>query len=471
MEFFMKKILLCFILIFGMFAFPIDAKAISASSSLSGPTTVTVGSTISVTASVSASRMYIIQGNITSSNNSVLSGSGSLYKKADLSVSENGFTSASKTVQFTAKSEGTATIKLIDTGIGITVDDEPISFSSSLTVKVVAKTNNTSSNSSSSSSSSSSNNSSSSTTTTVQEPEVKKSSEKNLSSLSVSEGTLSPKFSAGTTTYKVDLTNEVKKLTISAKAKDSKASVSGTGEKELKIGENNFTVTVTAEDGSKKTYTISVYVTEKPTQFVKLGDQSLGILNDLSKVDVPKGFEKTTIKIDNKDVTALQNKDMGLTLLYLQNEKEETGFYIYDTQENKVLSPFETITVNGKIYIIVSPDNIPDSINNLAKTTIKIGDKQVNGWKFNEKELSSYSIVYLMNEDGQKNYYCYDKEEGTLQRYTIIDDNTSNNLTAYILAGTTGGFFITTIIFSALYYTFKKKSIASVKAYYESKNY
>ena len=126
----MKKILLCFILIFGMFAFPIDAKAISASSSLSGPTTVTVGSTISVTASVSASRMYIIQGNIASSNNSVLSGSGSLYKKADLSVSENGFTSASKTVQFTAKSEGTATIKLIDTGIGITVDDEPISFSS-----------------------------------------------------------------------------------------------------------------------------------------------------------------------------------------------------------------------------------------------------------------------------------------------------------------------------------------------------
>src|SRR5699024_10695990 len=114
--------------------------------------------------------------------------------------------------------------------------------------KVVAKTNNTSSNSSSSSSSSSSSNES----TTTQEPEVKKSSEKNLSSLSVSEGTLSPKFSAGTTTYKVDLTSETESLTISAKAKDSKASVSGTGEKELKIGENNFTVTVKAEDGSKK---------------------------------------------------------------------------------------------------------------------------------------------------------------------------------------------------------------------------
>ena len=415
----MKKILLCFILIFGMFAFPIDAKAISASSSLSGPTTVTVGSTISVTASVSSSRMYIIQGNITSSNNSVLSGSGSLYKKADLSVSENGFTSASKTVQFTAKSEGTATIKLIDTGIGITVDDEPISFSSSLTVKVVAKTNNTSSNSSSSSNEN----------TTTQEPEVKKSSEKNLSSLSVSEGTLSPKFSSGTTTYKVDLTSETESLTISAKAKDSKAKVSGTGKKELKIGENNFTVTVTAEDGSKKTYTISVYVTEKPTQFVKLGDQNLGILNDLSKTDVPKGFEKSTIKIDNKDVTALQNKDMGLTLLYLQNEDESTGFYIYDVDNNKVLSKYQTVAVNGKTYVLMdAPDNL-EAIQDLKTATIKIGDVELSGWKFEDEALSHYTLVYLMNEAGETQLYTYEDTEGTLQKYTPVEEENDNTLT------------------------------------------
>ena len=461
----MKKILLCFILIFGMFAFPIDAKAISASSSLSGPTTVTVGSTISVTASVSASRMYIIQGNITSSNNSVLSGSGSLYKKADLSVSENGFTSASKTVQFTAKSEGTATIKLIDTGIGITVDDEPISFSSSLTVKVVAKTNNTSSNSSSSSSSSSSSNES----TTTQEPEVKKSSEKNLSSLSVSEGTLSPKFSAGTTTYKVDLTSETESLTISAKAKDSKASVSGTGEKELKIGENNFTVTVKAEDGSKKTYTISVYVTEKPTQFVKLGDQKLGILNDLSKTDVPKGFEKSTIKIDNKDVTALQNKDMGLTLLYLQNEDDSTGFYIYDVDNNKVLSKYQTVAVNGKTYVLMdAPDNL-EAIQDLKTVTIKIGDVELNGWKFEDEALSHYTLVYLMNEAGETQLYTYEDTEGTLQKYTPVEEKNDNTLT-YVFIGTTALFVVSTAVLGYMYISFKKKSISAIKDYYERKN-
>ena len=455
----MKKILLCFILIFGMFAFPIDAKAISASSSLSGPTTVTVGSTISVTASVSSSRMYIIQGNITSSNNSVLSGSGSLYKKADLSVSENGFTSASKTVQFTAKSEGTATIKLIDTGIGITVDDEPISFSSSLTVKVVAKTNNTSSNSSSSSNEN----------TTTQEPEVKKSSEKNLSSLSVSEGTLSPKFSSGTTTYKVDLTSETESLTISAKAKDSKAKVSGTGKKELKIGENNFTVTVTAEDGSKKTYTISVYVTEKPTQFVKLGDQNLGILNDLSKTDVPKGFEKSTIKIDNKDVTALQNKDMGLTLLYLQNEDDSTGFYIYDVDNNKVLSKYQTVAVNGKTYVLMdAPDNL-EAIQDLKTATIKIGDVELNGWKFEDEALSHYTLVYLMNEAGETQLYTYEDTEGTLQKYTPVEEKNDNTLT-YVFIGTTALFVVSTAVLGYMYISFKKKSISAIKDYYERKN-
>ncbi|OUN32165.1 cadherin-like beta sandwich domain-containing protein [Massilimicrobiota sp. An80] len=340
----------------------------------------------------------------------------------------------------------------------------------SRTVTVTDKSSSSSSSSSSgSSSSSSSNNSSSSTTTTVQEPEVKKSSEKNLSSLSVSEGTLSPKFSSGTTTYKVDLTSETESLTISAKAKDSKAKVSGTGKKELKIGENNFTVTVTAEDGSKKTYTISVYVTEKPTQFVKLGDQNLGILNDLSKTDVPKGFEKSTIKIDNKDVTALQNKDMGLTLLYLQNEDDSTGFYIYDVDNNKVLSKYQTVAVNGKTYVLMdAPDNL-EAIQDLKTATIKIGDVELNGWKFEDEALSHYTLVYLMNEAGETQLYTYEDTEGTLQKYTPFEEKNDNTLT-YVFIGTTALFVVSTAVVGYMYFNFKKKSISAIKDYYDKKN-
>ena len=287
--------------------------------------------------------------------------------------------------------------------------------------------------------------------------------------MSVSEGTLSPKFSSGTTTYKVDLTSETESLTISAKAKDSKAKVSGTGKKELKIGENNFTVTVTAEDGSKKTYTISVYVTEKPTQFVKLGDQNLGILNDLSKTDVPKGFEKSTIKIDNKDVTALQNKDMGLTLLYLQNEDDSTGFYIYDVDNNKVLSKYQTVAVNGKTYVLMdAPDNL-EAIQDLKTATIKIGDVELSGWKFEDEALSHYTLVYLMNEAGETQLYTYEDTEGTLQKYTPVEEENDNTLT-YVFIGTTALFVVSTAVLGYMYISFKKKSISAIKDYYERKN-
>lgn len=368
----------------------------------------------------------------------------------------------SASVTCTAGQSGTTTVTV--TAVDATgYDESPITGSQSTSVSIKSPAS-----SSGSSSSSSSNNSSSSTTTTVQEPEVKKSSEKNLSSLSVSEGTLSPKFSAGTTTYKVDLTNEVEKLTISAKAKDSKAKVSGTGEKELKIGENNFTVTVTAEDGSKKTYTISVYVTEKPTQFVKLGDQSLGILNDLSKVDVPKGFEKTTIKIDDKDVTALQNKDLGLTLLYLQTEDEKTGFYIYDVDNNKVLRQYQTLTVNGKTYVIMdAPENL-EEVQGLEKSTIKIGDLEMNGWKFNEETLSHYTLVYLMNDAGESGLYTYEDTEGTLQKYTLVEEK--DNTLTYVFIGTTVVFALSTAVVGYMYFNFKKKSISAIKDYYDKKN-
>lgn len=376
----------------------------------------------------------------------------------------------SASVTCTAGQSGTTTVTV--TAVDATgYDESPITGSQSTSVSIKSPSSSSGSSSSSSSgssSSSSSNNSSSSTTTTVQEPEVKKSSEKNLSSLSVSEGTLSPKFSAGTTTYKVDLTNEVEKLTISAKAKDSKAKVSGTGEKELKIGENNFTVTVTAQDGSKKTYTISVYVTEKPTQFVKLGDQSLGILNDLSKVDVPKGFEKTTIKIDDKDVTALQNKDLGLTLLYLQTEDEKTGFYIYDVDNNKVLRQYQTLTVNGKTYVIMdAPENL-EEVQGLEKSTIKIGDLEMNGWKFNEETLSHYTLVYLMNDTGESGLYTYEDTEGTLQKYTPVEEK--DNTLTYVFIGTTVVFALSTAVVGYMYFNFKKKSISAIKDYYDKKN-
>lgn len=452
----MKKIKSVCIILITVFML-INIKTVYAASSISfSSSSPKVGESLRVTVSVPNVNTVDLKATVSGC------GTNGTIQIVDGSMTGNPKT-FSGSVTVTPTSTGTITVTISDSSNAV-LNGSYVSVGGSRTITVSNKQS-----SSNSSSSSSNNSSSSSNTTTTQEPEVKKSSEKNLSSLSVSEGTLSPKFSSGTTTYKVDLTSETESLTISAKAKDRKAKVSGTGKKELKIGENNFTVTVTAEDGSKKTYTISVYVTEKPTQFVKLGNQNLGILNDLSKTDVPKGFEKSTIKIDNKDVTALKNKDMGLTLLYLQNEDESTGFYIYDVDNNKVLSKYQTVTVSGKTYVLMNaPDNL-EAIQDLKTATIKIGDVELSGWKFEDEALSHYTLVYLMNEAGETQLYTYEDTEGTLQKYTPVEEENDNTLT-YVFIGTTALFVVSTVVLGYMYISFKKKSISAIKDYYERKN-
>ena len=83
-----------------------------------------------------------------------------------------------------------------------------------------------------------------------------KSSDNTLSDLKV-DGTTVSGFSASKTSYTLS-DNSGTSISIEAMPTDSKASVSGTGSKTLKYGKNTFTVTVTAENGTKKTYNIIV---------------------------------------------------------------------------------------------------------------------------------------------------------------------------------------------------------------------
>ena len=77
-----------------------------------------------------------------------------------------------------------------------------------------------------------------------------------LKSLTVSSGALS--FAKATTGYTVVVENSVSSITIGATAEYSRASVSGAGAKTLAIYSNVFNIVVTAENGSKRTYTIDV---------------------------------------------------------------------------------------------------------------------------------------------------------------------------------------------------------------------
>ncbi len=58
--------------------------------------------------------------------------------------------------------------------------------------------------------------------------------------------------------YSVTVGSSVAKIKIVAQAEDENASIEGDGEKTLEVGENVFDITVTAENGLQKTYTVKV---------------------------------------------------------------------------------------------------------------------------------------------------------------------------------------------------------------------
>ncbi len=77
-----------------------------------------------------------------------------------------------------------------------------------------------------------------------------------LKALTVSSGTLN--FNKSTSNYTVVVENSVSSIQIAATPEDSRSSVSGTGTKSLSVYSNEFNIVVTAENGSKRTYSITV---------------------------------------------------------------------------------------------------------------------------------------------------------------------------------------------------------------------
>lgn len=92
---------------------------------------------------------------------------------------------------------------------------------------------------------------------TTSEITNKKSSNANLKNLGIKPHDFTG-FRYGKTTYDVTVPEITKTIEVYAEVQDSKAKVSGTGTKTLEEVKTSVDVVVTAEDGTKKTYTINI---------------------------------------------------------------------------------------------------------------------------------------------------------------------------------------------------------------------
>ena len=208
--------------------------------------TVTVGNSITLT----------IKGNdlagkftLSSSNSGVASLSGS-----SLWIDNN-----SQSVTISTSNAGTAVITITPTDV-TSYDGNTITGNKTVTITVNSKPT------------SNPNNGGNKTgTTTTPKPTKKKSSNNNLSSLTIEDYNLDKEFKKEVTEYSVVVENDVKKIKINAQLDDSSAKVEGTGEVEVKEGNNKIEIKVTAEDGSTKTYVINVTVKELNPVEVTIG--------------------------------------------------------------------------------------------------------------------------------------------------------------------------------------------------------
>lgn len=331
------------------------------------------------------------------------------------SVSNSSFCDRGKSITATASagSVGSASISFVSSDIINTntmTEIAPGTYLGGTSVSVIAP---------SSGGSGANNNGQTGNTPSTPQEQDNRSSNNNLASLKVSQGTLSPAFHADTLEYSVNLSAKTTSIKVEGSVADAKASITGVGEIALKPGENIITISVKAENGATKNYVIKAMVDEKPLVYTNFNDTKLGVVRNLDGVQPPATFEKTKISLAGKEVDAWTSNVMNKTIVYLVDEKNnEKNFYLYDTKKESIISVFKPVSILGRNVFIVDLTTKQQKLTGMTFKKIMIDKTEMMGWEFNDKQFKNYNLIYVMDENGNMQYYQYEKTQNTLQLYS-----------------------------------------------------
>lgn len=278
-------------------------------------------------------------------------------------------------------------------------------------------------------------------TITIGTPVIKDSNNY-LSALSITGYTISPAFNKNTTSYSLTVPNNVSGVTLNATKESAKATLTGTGNKSLSVGANNISVVVTAENGNKRTYTITV---TRQSAIQKSNDNSLKDLsvpgytlspvfnkdnldytlkvpNNATKIDVKaitnnekssvKIVGNTDLKVGNNVVTVEVTAEDGSKKTYkitVTREEEKKNEPVLDSDATLsklnvggyTLSP--AFNKNKFSYSITVPSNVGNltvqAIASSSKAKVTISGNS------NLKPGMNYITVTVTAENGNKNTY------------------------------------------------------------------
>ncbi len=259
----------------------------------------------------------------------------------------------------------------------------------------------------------------------------KPSSNANLASIKISNGTLSPAFNAKTTNYSVTVKYDVDTITISGSVADGGATYTGGGTFGLEVGDNQRVLTVTAADGTKKSYTVNIKrMSEQETAdaeqaardanplLVIIDGDDYTISNDLAGVTIPNGFTQGTATRKESEITVLNDDGGKYQLCWLLSADGVGAWYVRDEEDN--FTRLVYISTADKFYIV-------EELGELATLPegYKFSERAVDGFTvkaitYTDENLSDFYILNCYTA-GTTAYYRLDALEGTMQRAADFD--------------------------------------------------
>ena len=403
----MKKIIKFLSLI--MFVIlPLTAKAGNLSISAS-TTSVTVGNNVIITVKATNVAGTI---SLTSSNGSILSGgTNSVWMENETKV----FT-------FKANRAGTVNVTVTPTNMGDFDSNGAYTASKSVTINVKNK------------------------------PMIVLSGDNNLSSLGIEGYELTPEFNKDTLEYSTLIAPDTTSINVIATPSHGHANITGNGTREVTDGDNRIEITVTAENGTSKTYVINAKVEEYNPIEVDMDGQKYTVVRKKSLITPPENYTETSVTINEEEVPAYYSEITKYTLISLKDSEGKQQFYVYNNGTYKL---YKELTFNQVKICLLDMPSIPELY---EKGVFVYNDENINAYKTSPN--SSYSLIYGMNvETGIENYYIYDSNENTIQIYNTEEVNVLNQkieYLIYIIIGLLGFSFVLLIV--SLILVFKKSS-------------
>lgn len=419
-----KKILTgAFILLFA-FIFKIDnVSAASCRIGVSAPSSVVVGQSFKVTVTVAGSASIgSWEYTLSYDSSKVRLNSGTLHV---VDYGNGSKSSSSYSYSFTALQSGSATFKPVNASVlDYASTNECLSSTGSASISMKSQS----------------------------EIEASYSRNNNLSSLSVEGADLSPSFNKNITEYQATLPVDTTKAKIIATAQDSKASITGAGEVDVVDGINKIEIIVTAEHGEKKKYVINLTVQELDPVKVKVDGKTYTVVRKKGQVEnIPVGFTETTIKIGDQDVCAYQSEIAKILLVALKDNEGNIKLFIYDKNKNSYTSFMEA--KGGEVNLLILNNEKIKTPLDFVKTSFKINDLKIEGYKYRYDKNDNYYLVYAKNlETGDEGFYLYDKKNSTFSRYykELSDIKDMHTKYVFYVAAALALIFVLIIIFKLL---------------------